>query len=127
MGGPIEPTGCGPVPLASGSPHACLRSPSPGGYGPFAPTMRIVQMQVVRVETGELTQALEIRNGERLALERDQTVVAELLEHAVDVHGRDPERVAQFILGQGEVEAGPIRQADALQSHEQLAEQVGHL
>ena len=84
-------------------------------------------MQIGGVEARIGAEAVEVEDVEALAGKPDQAVVAELRQHAIGMHGRNPERVGKLFLRQRELEAVVLREADRFEADQELAEQVRHL
>jgi hypothetical protein len=87
----------------------------------------LLQVEIGRVKTGNLLEMLPVADRDDLTLPRDQPLPAEMLNRAVGVHQREPERVAQFLLRERKLKAAVRRQTDSLEAEKQLAEQVRQL
>ena len=53
-------------------------------------------------------------------------MVPGILEHPVDVHVRDPERIGQITLGERQLEGMVLHQLDRSQPHQQFAQHMRH-
>jgi hypothetical protein len=59
------------------------------------------QVQIGRVEIRELAKAIDIENGHRFAIPYDQPRCAQLLDHPVNVHDRQTDRISNIGLRDG--------------------------
>ena len=60
----------------------------------------VSEVQVRRIEVGEVREPLEIVHEKATAMMVDEAGLAKLLKSAVDMHARQPERVAEHFLRQ---------------------------
>src|SRR5215212_5526646 len=81
-------------------------------------------MEVGRVELPGRAKPVPVFDDDFSALRLDETVVPQLLQGAVHVHGREPERVAELGLGERHPEGMAVDETDGAELRVQLAEQM---
>jgi hypothetical protein len=79
------------------------------------------QMQVGGIELAGLLQALPVQHLQGATVQGDQAVAPEILQDPIDMHRREPERIAQLRLGHRQREGMVLHQLDRPQAHQQLA------
>ena len=84
------------------------------------------QMQVGRIELAGRLQSIPVQHLQEFTLQCNEALFPEFLEHPVDVHGRDPQRIGQLYLGDRQVEGMVLHQLDRSQPHQQLAQHMRH-
>src|SRR3954454_14393924 len=90
-------------------PTACPKFAGASGGGGFH------EVQVGRVELGDLRQGDPILDGETAPAQRDQTAPPKILQHAIDVDVREAQRVADLDLRDRQVAPEVLREADGVE------------
>src|SRR6516164_8754135 len=82
----------------------------------------VAQMKPAEIsafEIGQSAQRLDVLDDRSLALDRNQILLAELLQGAVDMRNAQPERIADELLRQRHMIGAFFRQGDRLQPGQQ--------
>src|SRR5262249_14272312 len=77
-------------------------------------------MKVTMVEVGQFHELALIEDGDAAAMKVDDAVLPQLPDHAIGVHGGDPERLTDLLLRQRHVEALAGYASDDLETLAQL-------
>ena len=81
-------------------------------------------MEVSGIELAHLFQPLPVQHPQDGPLQGDQALAPQVLEDPVDVHRRDPQRIAQFRLRRGQLEGIVLDQPNRPHAHQQLADEM---
>src|SRR3954451_17688991 len=81
-------------------------------------------MQVACLEAGGINETLPVPDLQIALGPFHQFVLAQLLKHAVDMDGGDPDGLAEHRLRDGEAEGVVVNEADRLEAGVKLAEQM---
>src|SRR5690348_6798957 len=81
-------------------------------------------MQVIATDVRDLHQLLEIQKPEPAPVHGNQTLVAEIMKHAVDVYGRQAERIGKVCLRHWQSNFVALAQPNRFQPPNQFAEEA---
>lgn len=82
--------------------------------------------QIRVFEIGQQRQGLKIEDRDRPAIHRNELILAQSTQCAIDVNRGQAERIGNEFLSQGNGKRHFIGQVNLVQSHEQFQEQVAH-
>ena len=84
----------------------------------------MVEVQVIGVEHGDVHQSGHVEDLQLFSFELDQSVTPQFLERAINVHGRQPGRIREIVLGEREIAPPVMSSADRVQTHVEFNEQM---
>src|SRR5215469_13531823 len=73
-------------------------------------------IQIATVELGQLIEPRFVENSHASAFKFHDPILAQLLDDAIGVHRRDPQRLSDLLLRERHVEAFPLPPADLLET-----------
>src|SRR5215207_7241017 len=82
-----------------------------------------VEMEVVRVKSGDLLETLGIQDADDLAVEMDELLLAQPLEHTIDVHRRHATGIGQLSLGDRKIKAVVFGQPGDAVAHQHFVDE----
>ena len=80
-----------------------------------------MEVEISVVELSYAFERIEVEDRHATALQLDEVTPPKLLQRAIHMHGGEPEALAEFDLGQREVEGIVLDKADDPQPRVQLA------